>query len=158
MTTQDLTITLLVDQTPEEVFNVITNVRGWWSETIEGNTEKLGDEFIYRYKDLHCSRQRLIEAVPGQKAVWLVTDGALSFIGNKSEWTGTQLRFDIKKKGDQTELRFTHVGLTPDCECFDACSKGWGMYIGQSLYNLITTGKGQPDKKENKQPVESEIV
>jgi hypothetical protein len=31
----------MVDQTPEEVFNAINNPRGWWSEEIEGNTNKL---------------------------------------------------------------------------------------------------------------------
>jgi hypothetical protein len=29
-----------VKQTPEEAFTAINNVRGWWSEEIEGGTEK----------------------------------------------------------------------------------------------------------------------
>jgi hypothetical protein len=45
MTSQNFTTTFSVDQTPQEVFEAIKNVRGWWSEEIEGSTDKVGDEF-----------------------------------------------------------------------------------------------------------------
>lgn len=48
---ENYTASFTVDQTPEEVFNAINNVRGWWSENIEGGTDKLGAEFTYRYQD-----------------------------------------------------------------------------------------------------------
>ena len=151
MKTQDLTITLLVDQYPEDVYNAINNVRGWWSATVEGGTEKLNDEFIYRYKDMHYSKQKLTELIPGKKVVWLVTDSSLSFLKkDKSEWTGTKIVFDISKQEDKTLITFTHVGLNPQCECFGACTDGWNYYLQNGLLDLINMDKGHLNKKENK--------
>ncbi len=147
MTTSNFTTVLLVDQTPEEVFHAINNVRGWWAEEIEGGTEQLNDQFIYRHKDMHYSKQKLIELIPSRKVVWLVTDSSLSFIKSKTEWTNTRISFEISRQGGKTEIRFTHLGLTPQVECFDACSNGWNYYLQNSLLNLITTGKGRPDKE-----------
>jgi len=148
MNGQNFTATFTVNQTPEEAFAAINNVRGWWSGEIEGSTDKLGAEFTYRYKDVHYSKQKITEFIPGKKVVWLVLDGFLNFVEDKSEWKGTKLTFEVSKKGDKTEVRFTHVGLVPEYECFNACSNAWGTYIKGSLRSLITTGKGQPNKKE----------
>ena len=68
MNDQNFTITFTVDQTPEEAFAAINNVRGWWSGEIEGNTDRLGDEFTYRYEDVHRSKQKITELIPGQKS------------------------------------------------------------------------------------------
>lgn len=148
MATKDFTATIRVDQTPTEVFNAVNNVRGWWSENIEGGTEKLNDEFDYRYQDVHSCRMRLIESVSGKKVVWLVLDNYFNFTKDKTEWKNTKVIFEISKKGSKTELHFTHQGLVPEYECYEACRQGWTKYITGSLYNLITKGKGQPNPKE----------
>src|SRR5450755_206093 len=135
MKTSDFTTTLLVDQTPEEAFNAINNVRGWWSEEIEGSTDKLNDEFRYHYEDVHHCRMKLTEVVPGRKVVWLVLDNYFKFTRDKSEWTGTKIIFEISEKGNQTQIRFTHLGLVPAYECFEICVNAWTTYIGQSLFN-----------------------
>jgi hypothetical protein len=145
---QNYTTTITVDKTPKEVFDAINNVRGWWSGEIEGSTDKLGAEFKYRYKDFHRSTQKITELVPGKKVVWHVLDSRINFVKDKTEWNGTDMVFDIKKKDDKTELRFTHAGLVPALACYGDCSDAWGSYIKDSLRNLITTGKGQPNRKE----------
>jgi|HubBroStandDraft_3_1064219.scaffolds.fasta_scaffold115872_2 hypothetical protein len=68
--------------------------------------------------------------------------------GGRREWDGTDIVFDIARKGDKTELRFTHVGLVPMIECYGGCSGAWGFYVSESLRSLITKGKGEPARKE----------
>jgi hypothetical protein len=150
MKTKDYTTSFTVDQSPEEVFDAINNVRGWWSGEpgIEGSTDKLGDEFTYRYNPHHYSKQRVTELIPGKKVGWLVLDSSINFVEDKSEWKGTKITFEIAKKGDKTEVQFTHVGLVPDHECYGACSNAWGSYINGSLRSLISAVKGQPKPKK----------
>jgi hypothetical protein len=150
MNSQNFTTTFTVDQTPEEVFAAITNVRGWWSGTpgVEGPTDKLGDEFTYRYHPYHYSKQKITKLIYGKKIVWRVVDSKLNFVEHKSEWTGTDIVFEISRRGEQTEVRFTHSGLTPAIECFDACSDAWSWYVKGSLRNLIAIGELEPKQNE----------
>jgi len=139
MASKDFTRTFTVDQTPAQAFAAINDVRGWWVGEIEGSTDKLGDEFTYRYKDLHYSKQKVTELIPGKRVVWRVLDSSLGFIEDKGEWKGTTITFEIAKKGKKTEVRFTHVGLVPDSECYGACSDGWTFYVNGSLRSWIAT-------------------
>ncbi|SRR5260221_7496229 len=127
MNNQNFTTSFTVDKTPEEVFNAINNVRGWWSEEIEGDTNKLDSVFDYHFKYLHRCKIKITELIPGKKVAWHVLENYFSFTK------------------DKTELKFTHVGLVPEYECYNICSDGWGTYINISLKNLITTGKGNPN-------------
>jgi hypothetical protein len=148
MSAQNYTTTFAVDQSSEEVFDALNNVRGWWSGNLEGPTDKPGAEFTYRYEDIHYSKQKITEFVPGKKVVWHVLDSSLNFVKDKTEWNGTDIVFDITKKDDgKTQLRFSHVGLVPAFECYGDCSNAWGYYMG-SLKSLITKGKGAPNPKE----------
>jgi uncharacterized protein YndB with AHSA1/START domain len=145
MQSTDFTTTVTVDQSPEEAFAAITDVRGWWSGEIEGSTDELGAEFTYRHQDVHYSKQRISELVPGEKVTWAILDSMLNFTDDPNEWNGTTVTFDIAREGGRTKVRFAHVGLTPESECFDSCSSAWGFYINTSLRDLITTGQGDPN-------------
>ncbi len=148
MANQNFTTSISVDQSPEEVFAAINNVRGWWADGIDGSTDKLGAEFKFHHKDVHRSTQKITEFVPGKKVAWRVTDSRLNFVKDKTEWTGTEVVFEIARKGNKTEVRFTHVGLVPKFECYGGCSGAWGFLINDSLRSLIKTGKGQPYKED----------
>jgi len=142
---QDFSVTLLIDKSPKEVFDAINNVRGWWSGEIEGDTDKLGAEFTYRYGDQHYSKQGIAELVPSKRIVWHVKEAEINFVKDKQEWKGTDIVFEIAEKDGKTEVTFTHVGLVPAIECYGSCSDAWGMLLRGNLRKLIATGKDQPD-------------
>jgi len=139
---KDFTAIFLVDQSPEQVYKAVTNVRGWWQglyeEDIVGETQNIDDEFTFRAGGgAHYSKQRLIELVPNQRVVWLVTEGELSFVEKKDEWTGSKIIFNISRKGNKTQVTFTHKGLTPEVECYNSCSFAWQMYLDQKFLPLV---------------------
>ena len=144
MNDQSYTTSFTVEHTPIEVFNTVNNVRGWWSTNIEGRTDTIGAEFTFEVPGVHYSRIQVTELVPGEKVVWRVLDTRISFVDDQTEWVDTEIRFELSDSGGATEVRFTHQGLVPDYECYDACSNAWGLYVGSSLRNLITTGTGRP--------------
>jgi hypothetical protein len=68
MTAKNYAASFMVDQSPDDVFAAINNVRGCWPGEIDGRTDKLGAEFTYRYQDLHRSTQNadVISAIPSE--------------------------------------------------------------------------------------------
>ena len=158
MDNRDFTTSIQVDQTPGETFDAINNVRGWWSEEIKGDTDKLNAEFTYHYKDVHISKMRIIEFIPGKKVVWLVLDNYFNFTKDKSEWKGNKIIFEIAEKDNKTQLQFTQEGLVPGYECYEVCHDAWSNYIKNSLRSLIATGKGQPNPKEGEDEFNEELI
>jgi hypothetical protein len=158
MTSQSFTTSFTVDQSPEAAFAAINNVRGWWSGAIDGPTDTLSGEFDYHFQDVHRCRIRVTELTPGKRVVWHVLKNYFSFTEDETEWTGTDIIFDISQRGTQTEVRFTHEGLVPQYECYDACHQGWSTYINGSLPALIKTGKGDPNRGDPMTAAEQKLA
>lgn len=151
MKANDYHITLMVDTSAHEVFKSINSVSKWWTEDMEGFSQKLHDEFSVRFSDIHFSTQKLVEFIPDKKVVWLVTNSKLNFLKkDKQEWTNTRISFEISVHDHKTRVDFTHFGLVPDVECYDMCVKGWDYYIKGSLFKLLTEGKGTPEPVDAK--------
>lgn len=139
---------IVVDKDPSTAFNSIKNFRAWWSEEIEGVTDELDESFFYHYKDIHLCKLRLIEVIPDNKLVYEVLDNQFSFVEDKTEWVGTKLVFNIATEAENTRVEFIHEGLVEEYECYAICNESWNSYIKNSLYKLITTGKGEPNPKD----------
>ena len=142
------TATISVEQSREEVFAAVVNPRGWWSENIDGATDKPGEEFTYRHKDVHRCTILVSEMTSPTRVVWQVVENYFNFTDDATEWKGTEIRFDIARNGSKTELRFTHLGLAPAYECFEVCSNSWDFYLRTSLRGLVRIGKGLPNPVE----------
>src|ERR1700750_2088186 len=109
MENQSFTTTIWVEQTPAEVYKTILNVRAWWSglytESFEGSSENLGDEFSFRAGGgAHYTKQKLVELIPDEKVVWLVTEANLSFVDKTDEWKGTRISFEISRENGKTRI------------------------------------------------------
>lgn len=139
---KDYNTSIVVDKSAEEVFNDINQVSEWWQGEIKGDTMEVKDEFTYQMGDVHFSKQKVIESLPGKKVVWLVTDSEINFVTDKKEWVDTKIVFEISPEGDKTRLTFTHKGLVPAIECYGGCSGAWESLIEKSLFSYIQTGKG----------------
>ena len=142
MNDQHFTTTILVDQQPAAVYNTILDVRSWWSglygETFEGSSEKQGDEFSFLAGGgMHYTKQKLVELVPNEKLVWLVTEANLSFVEKNDEWKGTKLMFEISPERDKTRVVFTHIGLVPEFQCYNSCAPAWTQYVQEKLLAAI---------------------
>lgn len=146
MNQPSFTTEFTVPHPPEQVFHAATRVSDWWSETVEGSSAELGDEFTFRDEGIRYATFRLTEVEPGRRMVWTVLDSYLNFVDDYDEWNGTRVIFEIAGSPDGTTLRFTHEGLRPAVECYDACSTGWGMCMS-SLQRLITTGQSQTGQR-----------
>ena len=136
------TTAFTVDQSPEEAFKAIVDVRNWWTGDVEGETDSVGDVFTYRYVPFHYSKQEITDIEPDRKVVWRVTEADLAGLTHPDEWVGTEITFTVVPQGDKTEVRFSHLGLVPEFECYDSCSSAWSFYINSSLRDYITTGEG----------------
>lgn len=145
MNQKNISYTFTTQKSPMEVFEWIIEVGKRWSGTISGESRKLWDHFVYQYKDLHISTQHVIECIPGKKIVWEVDNCTISFLNKKDERNGTHIIFEIKETAQGTQLLFTHQGITPESECYDACNPWWKWLIEKNLKNAIENNNVQPD-------------
>jgi hypothetical protein len=151
MTERGHTVELVLHRTPQEVYDAVGNVRGWWSESVVDDTASAGAEWDYRYQDVHSCRIRVAEAVPGERVAWEVLENHFTFTADPREWVGTRIVFEIAPSGDGTVLTFTHEGLVESHECYGVCVQGWDFYVGESLRELVETGRGRPSTFDHRE-------
>lgn len=141
MANQNYQFSFTTSQKPNEVFNLLLDIKKWWSglysETINGKSSKIDDEFSFSAGGgAHFSKQKLIELVPDKTIKWLVTESNLSFLTKTDEWNNTIICFDLEPIDDNTKVTFTHEGLAPQIECYGGCSSAWTQYLENLKDNM----------------------
>jgi len=126
----------------KDALKKISEVPSWWGVTIEGPTENLNDKFVIRMGPEAFFNCTITELIPAKRVVWAVGDCYMPWYNDKTEWSDTRMVFDLAEKGGETEVTFTHEGLTPESECYKDCQPGWTHWIKNSLFSYLTTGKG----------------
>lgn len=139
----DLTLSFTVARSPREAYDALLRVPEWWIGDVEGASAEVGDAFTYAYEPYHRTVQRVTALEPAKRVEWEVLESAIRFVDDPEEWKGTTIHFELAPAdGGGTEVRFTHVGLTPKIACYANCAAGWEHYILNSLRAFIETGKG----------------
>lgn len=131
---------------PAAVYAALTThagLSGWWSKDCEVGTA-VGATSTFRFGA--TSKTMAIEALEPEREVrWrcIACDINHPQITQRDGWLGTVLTFRIAAQGSGTLLRFTHLGLTPEVECYGLCSAGWRHCLG-SLRRYVESGAGAP--------------
>ena len=139
ITTNDFRSTKIFTSSPDDVFSALTDIdalTGWWCPA--GGGAQAGETLRFLMGD----QEVVLDVAIAQRASrvrWnvLVCEPV-------PDWVGTSIIFDLEPAGDGTELRFHHLGLNPDLECFEMCQNGWSHYL-PSLVDLVDRGAGFPN-------------
>lgn len=63
---------------------------------------------------------------------------------DRHDWVGTKISFQLKARCPaETQLLFAHHQLGT-FECHGACASIWAYFLGQSLRQMLRTGRGMP--------------
>ena len=135
---QDFRSVKTIAASTEQVHAALTTpegVAGWWGTT-SGSAGAVGDVLEVGFGTTRVITMDVASLEP-RRIEWFVERAP-----HTPEWDGTRIVFELAPTaGDGTELRFRHVGLTPQFECYDMCHAGWTHYLA-SLVAYAEHGVG----------------
>jgi len=136
--------------TVDKVFNALTEeIPLWWTERFDGLANEEAAIFTVHFGLNIYKTIRVEELSPDSKITWKVNDSLIAVPGlkNQTEWIGTTIIWEITPEVNGAKLQLTHIGLSPDIECYEICAAGWQQFT-HSLKSLVETGKGDPFEQE----------
>ena len=129
--------TITTSLTPNRVFDALTKeMSNWWTD-MSSMVNKIGDKTTAKFED-GTAWSFEVTSLEDDKLIELYCYEAnhihpVTTPEMRTEWQHTTLRFEIIPKGDETEIHFTHIGLTPEVNCYDICCTGWDHFFGSAF-------------------------
>lgn len=134
-----------INSSGNSIYDAITSsIQAWWSTDFSGIALRENDEFEIKFG---TSYKRIkVTELSSFSIKWYVIDAFIDLdsIKNKHEWKGTEIVWNFNTMNEtESELSVTHIGLSKELECFEACEIGWTHYL-MSIKQLIESGSGLP--------------
>ena len=129
---------------PMRVFEALTTVKGiqaWWISGAEGEAGE-GGEFRFGKSSFD-----VVHADPSLVS-WRYASGPAT------EWIGTEIKFRLEWRENQTFVVFSHEGWREPTEFMHHCSTKWATFL-LSLKELVEKGEGRPQPNDVKIEVDA---
>jgi uncharacterized protein YndB with AHSA1/START domain len=131
-----------------EALTTQQGLRGWWTADCDAGTG-VGAQATFRF-DGTFKVMRIERLLPDAEVCWKCVEAHIDAPGlltRTDEWTGTSIVFRlVPRSPSETLLEFEHIGLVPQVECYEICTRGWQQFLA-SLKSYAETGKGAPHAK-----------
>lgn len=118
----------------------VDGVAGWWTRETSGDARPGGTvQALFREPDGQEKGRmgfKLVQLVPNERVVWRFTSGP-------EEWIGTDVTFQLERRGEYTVVVFGHRNWREAQEFMAHCSMKWATFL-LSLRQLVETGTGRP--------------
>ncbi|MEW8351117.1 MAG: SRPBCC domain-containing protein [Candidatus Thiodiazotropha taylori] len=143
----DYRSSIICPVSPSQAYRAIAEEMDQWWTPMSAPFHKAGDRaktdfggdsyWVFEARSLNEAKLIELDCVESN----MVSDA----LDDPEEWLGTRLIFEFNEDKAGTEIRFTHLGLTPQFDCYEICKNGWDHYILTSLKNYLDGLGGIPN-------------
>ena len=128
---------------------IATQMDKWWTSTIEGGLERVGDKVTARFPpDYGYWTFKALVLRKSSRLEMICVDAHHRVEGQPEEidqeWLGTKILWELEVVGDETEITMTHDGLTPKLNCWGICLDGWNHFFKFSLKAYLDGAEPSP--------------
>lgn len=111
-------------------------ISGWWSDQVEGEASRKGDEFHVRFPSSPVVFDLVVNESSDNAVEWSVP-------ASPPWWKGTTIRFDLTADGDKTKLAFSHGGFDPSDPIIAVITPAWVRFL-DNLVAVAESGQANP--------------
>jgi uncharacterized protein YndB with AHSA1/START domain len=124
----DFIANMTIRASREKVHKLLAEIVGlkqWWENPVKGTPGK-GGNLRFEFQDSDEHSVMMVDSATTDKVQWTVIEDT----GFNGEWVGTTIIFELRKKDEHhIEMKFRHIGLTPDLKSYEPCKKAWRYYL-----------------------------